>query len=96
MSGATPPTRRSDLNADNPWAAGHSIETLRRVAAGIVPDVGDFEALPVDAGGVHAEWIIANGNRRDPAVVLYLHGGFVDATTLMGRSTTSMSPLPNS
>ena len=75
MSGALPSTRQSDLNADNPWADGHSIETLRRVAAGIVPDVGDFEAVPVDAGGVHAEWIIANGNRRDPAVVLYLHGG---------------------
>ena len=30
---------------DNPWANGRSIETLRGVAAGIVPRVNDFEVI---------------------------------------------------
>ena len=60
---------------DNPWANGHSVEILRQVAAGIVPEVNNFKAVAVTAGGVPAEWIIANGVSRDRAVVLYFHGG---------------------
>ena len=60
---------------DNPWANGHNIETLRQVAAGIIPDVRDFKATAVNAGGLPAEWIIANGTDRGRATILYFHGG---------------------
>ncbi len=60
---------------DNPWANGHSIETLRQIAAGIVPDVSDFEATAINTASVPAEWIIANGTDRRRATILYFHGG---------------------
>ncbi len=60
---------------DNPWANGHNMETLRQVAAGIVPEVSGFRAVAADAGGVPAEWVIADEARSYRAVVLYFHGG---------------------
>jgi len=59
----------------DPWANGHSIETLRAVAATITPTVEDYRAEPVSAGGVAAEWISTVGIAANAQVVLYLHGG---------------------
>jgi len=58
------------------------------------PAEPDIESLPVDAGGVRAEWIVAPNARPDRFVV-YLHGGgFVMASVdthrgLMGRISRS-------
>lgn len=61
--------------AASPWAQGHSIEVLREVAAGIVATVRDFRVVAVDAGGVAAEWVIADDVETDAPVALYFHGG---------------------
>ncbi len=60
---------------ENPWARGHSLEILRQVAAGITADVQDYTATAVNADGVDAEWVIANGVPADAPITLYFHGG---------------------
>ncbi len=67
-----------DLNRSataSPWDQGHSIEVLREVAAGIVATVQDFWVEPVDAAGVPAEWVVADGVNNSAPVALYFHGG---------------------
>ncbi|MFK7912326.1 MAG: alpha/beta hydrolase fold domain-containing protein [Pseudomonadales bacterium] len=59
----------------SPWANGHSIEVLRSVSAGLQADVQDYEATPVNADGVAAEWVLANGVSTTAPVVAYFHGG---------------------
>ena len=62
-------------SASSPWDEGHSIDILRRVAAGITASVSDCTFETVDAGGVRAEWVTANGVGDDAPVALYFHGG---------------------
>lgn len=59
----------------SPWANGHSIDVLRQVSAGLTSNVHDYTATPVDAGGVAAEWIVAQGVTEQAPSVLYFHGG---------------------
>ncbi len=61
--------------AESPWKNGHSIAVLREVSAGLQSNVRDYLAQQVDAGGVAAEWIIADGVAATAPVVLYFHGG---------------------
>ena len=62
-------------DSDDPWANGHTIETLRAVAATITPTVEDYVAQPVVVGGVEAEWISTDGFAAHAPAILYLHGG---------------------
>jgi len=61
--------------SDDPWANGHTLETLRAVAATITPTVEDYVAQSVVAGGVAAEWISTDSIAANAPVILYLHGG---------------------
>lgn len=65
------------MTTPSPWANGHSIEVLRSVSAGLLAlvQVRDFEAIPEDADGVAAEWVIAHGVPASAPVSLYFHGG---------------------
>ncbi len=56
--------------------AGADIKALRAVmeSASAFPSAGDTKCTPVNAGGVPAEWIAANGAAND-RVILYVHGG---------------------
>ena len=60
---------------ENPWAKGHSLEILREVAAGITANVSDYTMTAVNADGVNAEWIVANGVPSTAPITLYFHGG---------------------
>jgi acetyl esterase/lipase len=48
-------------------------ESLEQLVA-MAPPLNDVQCVPVDAGGVPAEWVTAPGAREDHAI-LYLHGG---------------------
>lgn len=75
--------------ATSPWDQGHSIEVLREVAAGIVATVRHFRVIPVDAGGVAAEWVVADGVDNDAPVALYFHGGaYLCGTLAQYRNAT--------
>lgn len=86
----------TDSNQDkagSPWDQGHSIDVLRQVAKGIVATVRGFTAVPVDAGGVSAEWVLADGVESDAPVALYFHGGAYLCGTLeqYRNATVSLS-----
>ncbi len=64
--------------ADRPLIApGLSIADMRKALDGLgdlAPRLPDVEALPIDVGGVSAEWLVPHAHDVD-RVVLYLHGG---------------------
>jgi monoterpene epsilon-lactone hydrolase len=77
------------ISNESPWDKGHSINVLRQVAAGITSTVTDYDLLPVDAGGVPAEWVIAEGVPDDAPVGLYFHGGaYLCGTPAQYRNAT--------
>ncbi len=73
MHGARP-LKKQRQNID-PWAQGHSIELLRQIADQIIARVGGYKIFPVNAGGVAAEWVIADGVPNTAPAALYFHGG---------------------
>ena len=59
----------------NPWADGHSIETLRRVADGIVASASGYSAEAIDCDGVPGERILDVDSGDTDRSILYFHGG---------------------
>lgn len=79
------------MSTPSPWANGHSIEVLRSVSAGLQTQVQvqDYEAHSVNADGVPAEWITANGTSATAPVALYFHGGaYLCGTPAQYRNAT--------
>lgn len=90
MSAKNPTSdKQTIISNESPWDQGHSINVLRQVAAGITSTLTGYKLLPVDAGGVPAEWIIAEGVPDDAPVGLYFHGGaYLCGTPAQYRNAT--------
>src|SRR5688572_20964551 len=66
-----------DLLRSAPAVAGADVLAMRKnmeAAVAVAPRPEGVTVTPVDANGVPAEWIVAEGARSD-VVIVYFHGG---------------------